>query len=70
MKKEYLESSETLKKEFLYCNQQFKGIFAFLHNVLYIPTPKMMAAKAANGIKMNILVLRPMYKIKLMHIKL
>jgi len=45
-------------------------MLAFLHNVLYIPNPKMMAAKAINGIKIKILVLRPIFKIKWMHIKL
>ena len=35
-------------------------MFAFLHNVLYIPNPKIMDANVANGINMKILVLRPM----------
>ena len=42
----------------------------FLHSVLYIPNPMIIAANAANGIKMKILVLRPMMKIVAMHIKL
>ena len=35
-------------------------MFAFLHNVLYIPNPKIMDANVANGISMKILVFRPM----------
>ena len=34
-------------------------MFASLHNVLYIPIPRITAAKSAKGIKMKILVLRP-----------
>jgi len=35
-----------------------------------MPNPKMMTAKAINGIKIKILVLRPIFKMKLTHIKL
>jgi len=45
-------------------------MLAFLHNVLYMPKPKIIDAKTINGIRMKILVLRPMLKIKSMHIKL
>jgi len=45
-------------------------MLAFLHRVLYMPNPKIMAAKAIKGIKMKILVLRPIFKIKRMYIKL
>lgn len=36
----------------------------FLHSVLYMPNPKIMVAKTTNGIKIKILVLRPMFKMK------
>jgi len=45
-------------------------MFAFLHNVLYIAIPSIKTAKAINGIKMKILVLRPIIKIRCMPIKL
>jgi len=34
-------------------------MFASLHNVLYIPNPRITAAKRAKGIKIKILVFRP-----------
>jgi len=45
-------------------------MLTFLHNVLYIPNPKIIVAKATNGTKMKILVLRPIIKIGCMPIKL
>lgn len=36
----------------------------FLHNVMYIPNPRIIVAKAAKGIKRKMLVLRPMIKSK------
>jgi hypothetical protein len=39
-------------------------MFASLHNVLYIPNPSIIAANRAKGIKMKILVLRPMYTLR------
>lgn len=42
----------------------------FLHKVMYIPAPKISIAKADNGIKRKILVLRPMTEIKYLPIKL
>ena len=45
-------------------------MFEFLHIVLYIPKPKITAAKTDSGIKMKILVLRPMQNMKHFDIKL
>ena len=45
-------------------------MFAFLHNVLYIPNARIKVAKAARGIKMKRLVLRPINKIRCIPIKL
>lgn len=45
-------------------------MLAFLHNVLYIAIPKIKIAKATKGIKMKILVFRPIIKTKSMPIKL
>jgi len=42
----------------------------FLHNPTYNITPKIITPNADNGIKRNTLVLRPIVKLKLMHIKL
>ncbi len=42
----------------------------FLHSVLYIPKARIMTEKDIKGIKMKILVLRPINKIKCMPIKL
>ncbi|WP_185736633.1 hypothetical protein [Candidatus Nitrosopumilus sp. SW] len=50
--------------------QQGNGTRAFLHNVRYIPEPRIIAANAAKGTKMNRLVFIPMIKIRLMTIKL
>jgi len=45
-------------------------MLAFLHNVLYIPNPKIKTANPTKGIKMKIFVLRPINKIRYMPIKL
>jgi len=45
-------------------------MLAFLHNVLYIPNPRIKTAKAVKGIKIKILVLRHINKIRCMPIKL
>jgi hypothetical protein len=37
-------------------------MFAFLHNVLYIPNPKIIDAKVASGIRMKMFVVRPIKK--------
>lgn len=50
--------------------QQGRGTRAFLHNVIYIPDPRIIAANAARGIKINRLVFVPMIKIQLITIKL
>lgn len=50
--------------------QQGSGTRVFLHNVIYIPEPRIIAANAANGTKMNRFVFIPMKKIKLLAIKL
>jgi len=42
----------------------------FLHKVMYIPSPSIIVAKTAKGIKMKMLVLRPIIEVKLMPIKL
>ena len=48
----------TTNKKFLNFSHP-NGIFAFLHNVLYIAKPKIIDAKVANGTKRKKLVLRP-----------
>jgi len=50
--------------------QQGSGTRAFLHKVIYIPEPRIIAANAARGTKINKLVFRPINKIQLMTIKL
>lgn len=46
------------------------GILEFLHIVLNIPNPKIIAAKIINGTKMKKLDLRPMIQMKVLTIKL
>ncbi|MBA4448236.1 MAG: hypothetical protein H2B07_05045 [Nitrosopumilaceae archaeon] len=43
-------------------SQQGSGTKEFLHNVKYIPDPRIIAANAAKGTKINKLVFIPMIK--------
>ncbi len=50
--------------------QHGSGTRAFLHNVIYIPDPRIIAANAASGTKINKLVFIPIKKIQFRIIKL
>ncbi|QUC65398.1 hypothetical protein NsoK4_03905 [Nitrosopumilus sp. K4] len=69
MLKEILLKIVIGKNNFRY-SQQFNPTTEFLQMVLYIPNPKIIAAKAASGTKMNILVFKPIKQVSSIPIKL